>query len=139
MICPVCNTDMIVVEYHDIELDICAGCRGVWFDAGELGLLLKMHGGEDIDEYIKTMKASPEVKTAEKQRKCPICRKKMAKKGAGQPPQVVIDVCGNGHGIWFDGGEVVQLAGQVSEGDVKPDDSSNAAVRFLEEFFGTTK
>jgi len=40
MICPACRDEMIVVEYKKIELDICVSCRGVWFDADELGLLL---------------------------------------------------------------------------------------------------
>ena len=39
MICPVCKIDMIDVEYHQIELDYCIKCHGVWFDAEELGLL----------------------------------------------------------------------------------------------------
>jgi len=39
MICPVCKSDMIDVEYHQIELDYCTNCHGVWFDAEELGLL----------------------------------------------------------------------------------------------------
>jgi Zn-finger nucleic acid-binding protein len=137
MICPVCNVDMIVVEYHDIELDVCAKCRGVWFDAGELGLLLKTQGEAGADEFIENMKNSPEVKTSEKKRKCPICSKKMDKKGTGRQPPVIIDVCGNGHGLWFDGGEVVELARQVCEDDVSPGGTDNPAVTFLEEFFGT--
>jgi Zn-finger nucleic acid-binding protein len=36
MICPACKYDMIVVEYHNIELDYCNNCKGVWFDSGEL-------------------------------------------------------------------------------------------------------
>jgi Zn-finger nucleic acid-binding protein len=44
MICPVCDRDMTVVEYKGIELDYCTGCQGIWFDAGELGLLLKSRG-----------------------------------------------------------------------------------------------
>ncbi len=41
MICPACKNDMIVVEYQRIELDFCPHCRGVWFDCGELELMLK--------------------------------------------------------------------------------------------------
>jgi Zn-finger nucleic acid-binding protein len=40
MICPTCKNPMIVVEYQQIELDYCGSCRGVWFDNGELELLL---------------------------------------------------------------------------------------------------
>ncbi|MES0279143.1 MAG: zf-TFIIB domain-containing protein, partial [Dehalococcoidales bacterium] len=33
MICPICKVEMAVVEQDKIELDYCARCRGVWFDA----------------------------------------------------------------------------------------------------------
>jgi len=39
MICSVCRQSMLDIECNNIELDYCAKCRGVWFDASELGLL----------------------------------------------------------------------------------------------------
>ena len=40
MRCPVDKSDMIVVEHQKIELDYCLKCSGVWFDSGELDLLV---------------------------------------------------------------------------------------------------
>jgi len=57
MICPVCKCDMIVVEYHNIELDYCTTCKGVWFDSGELELLLESHGLEEA----KLFESAPSV------------------------------------------------------------------------------
>jgi Zn-finger nucleic acid-binding protein len=135
VICPVCKTEMIVVEYHDIELDMCTECNGVWFDSGELKLVLQTYKAEGIDEFLEGMRNSPAAKTNEKKRKCPICGKKMGKKDVGKDPKVLIDTCDRGHGVWFDGGEVVQLSSQFSSGTAGHQD--NPALGFLEEFFGT--
>ena len=52
MICPACKSDMIVVEHSQIELDYCTDCRGVWFDSGELELLLESMGLENPDLFL---------------------------------------------------------------------------------------
>ena len=52
MICPVCKRDMIVIEYHDVELDYCTSCKGVWFDSGELELLLEAHALEEAKLFL---------------------------------------------------------------------------------------
>ncbi len=36
MRCPVCDIQLVEVVRLDIHLDLCAGCRGIWFDSGEL-------------------------------------------------------------------------------------------------------
>ena len=41
MKCPVCHVPTYVVEYEKIELDVCGECQGIWFDHGELELLLE--------------------------------------------------------------------------------------------------
>ena len=64
MICPACKKDMIVVEYQRIELDFCPGCRGVWFDCGELELMLE---SAHLDETsLGDTRHLPEAKTTEK-------------------------------------------------------------------------
>jgi uncharacterized protein len=109
MICPVCRKDALVVEYKNIELDYCPGCGGVWFDAGELELLLEAAGIKDYASYLKQVSSAGEAATEEKKRRCPVCRRKMKKEYLDTANKVLVDVCAGGHGIWFDGGEVVQL------------------------------
>ncbi len=101
MICPACRDEMIVVEYKKIELDICVSCRGVWFDADELGLLL-----DSLDLATDEIGRVLTEKVAEKARKCPHCRSKMEKVAMGADEGVVVDKCKKGHGLWFDGGEL---------------------------------
>ena len=72
MKCPTCKNLMIVVEHEHIELDYCTECQGVWFDSGELDLLLEtmqLKGGILSLDSILT---SPEAKSQEKKRKCHI-------------------------------------------------------------------
>ena len=122
---------MVVVGYEDVELDYCTECHGVWFDSGEL------------EQFFDTMKLDitaldggnildlPEAETDEKARRCPICGRRMKKANIGQPP-ILIDACGSGHGLWFDGGEVAQLAAQYAR---KPGAPQEKVIRFLGEVF----
>ncbi len=109
MICPTCKNPMIVVEYQKIELDYCGNCHGVWFDAGELGLLLEKTEVEGVKTVLDGLLKTGEAKTKEKKRNCPICRRKMRKVNIGGADHVVIDTCVKEDGLWFDGGEVEHL------------------------------
>jgi uncharacterized protein len=135
MICPVCKRDMIVVEYHNIELDYCTGCKGVWFDSGELELLLESQGLEETKLFLDNILNSPEAVSSEKKRKCPICGHKMKKTTIGEQTKILIDVCSEEHGLWFDGGEVNQLIRHLAGKHPPKGDSREEVVSFLEEVF----
>ncbi len=135
MICPTCKNDMIVVEYQSIELDYCNHCRGVWFDSGELELLMEsmgLAGGEMSLENVLNM---PEARSSEAKRRCPICGWRMKKSALGQAPKVLTDVCSHGDGIWFDGGELDQLLKQLAEKSQTPQGAEQHVVSFLKEVF----
>jgi uncharacterized protein len=105
MICPVCNSEMIIQELHQVEVDHCLGCHGIWLDQGELEMLLA--GDDQQDPLIASFKVAV---THEKPRKCPICKNQMEKLHAGDDRNLVmIDQCSKKHGIWFDAGELHHL------------------------------
>lgn len=135
MRCPVDKSDLIVVEYNKIELDHCAQCHGVWFDAGELELLLKSWGLESHDLFMGNILALPEAKTSERNRKCPLCNRKMKKTTLGEQAEVLIDACPHGHGLWFDGGEVTQVIKQLAQKPPQKQDSQHRVIDFLGEVF----
>jgi Zn-finger nucleic acid-binding protein len=137
MICPACKSEMIVVEHHKIELDYCTGCHGVWFDAGELELLLDSAGLENTAPLLANLAGSTEARSAEKKRRCPICGKKMKKTVIGQEPEIIIDVCRQGDGLWFDGGELNQLVGQMAGKGNKKTTPQQEIFTFLQEVFKT--
>ena len=136
MICPVCKYDMIVVEYHNTELDYCNSCKGVWFDSGELELLLKSQGLEEPKAFFDGILNSPEAASSEKKRNCPICGHKMKKTTIGGQPEILIDICRDKHGLWFDGGEVAQLIRRLAGEHPPKRDSRGQVISFLEEVFG---
>jgi len=112
MICPACREQAIVVEYKNIELDVCASCKGVWFDADELELLLgSLH--LPAEGLVRPLWR----KLGEKQRRCPYCRRKMEKALIGPGDGEVIDRCRNGHGLWFDGGELDKVVRALSKAE----------------------
>ncbi len=135
MICPVCKHVMIDIEYHRIELDYCTNCRGVWFDADELFLLLGSMGFTDQGLSLDNIMHTPEARTAEERRKCPICSLKMKKVALGHETEVLIDACPKGDGLWFDGGEVSRLLKQVAERPSKKGNSERQVTDFLREVF----
>ena len=135
MICPTCKNMMIVVEYEQIELDYCPSCHGVWFDAGELQLLLERIGITSSELDADGLINAPEAETKEKKRRCPICSDRMKKATIGEKPSVLIDACTKGDGLWFDGGEVHILVSQLAKKPAKGGDSQQKIVSFLKEAF----
>lgn len=131
MICPVCRKSMLDIEYSNIELDYCEKCKGVWFDAGELELLLE---SEKPDVFIKEILEKGEVRRVEDKRKCPLCARKMKKSTLGQEPGVLVDVCPRAEGIWLDGGEVGQLLKQLG-GQPKAGPGAQKVVAFIKDVF----
>ena len=39
MKCPKCGGTLAEKEHHNVKIDVCPDCKGVWLDAGELELL----------------------------------------------------------------------------------------------------
>jgi Zn-finger nucleic acid-binding protein len=134
MRCPVCKVPMIIVEHERIELDYCTKCLGVWFDAGELELLLESAGMDSAEFNMQKILSLPEKKIKESARRCSLCGKKMRKVAIGSSPEVVIDACVFGEGLWFDGGEVGQVIQQLLD---KPSTSAMAEDRMIS-FLGET-
>jgi Zn-finger nucleic acid-binding protein len=124
---------MIVVEYNHIELDYCTNCHGVWFDAGELELLLGSLGLDNASSFLDGIPDAEEAKADEKKRRCPLCRQKMKK--ANLEAVVLVDLCPQGEGIWFDGGEVRILIGQLARKTPAKPGLPHNVINFLEEVF----
>ena len=135
MLCPVCRKVMIVVEQDKIELDHCTKCAGVWFDAGELELMLERMGRDSRALTLAQIADWPDAKTAEKKRRCPVCGKKMKKRKIGREAEVLIDVCPRGDGLWFDGGEVLQIIEQCAPKSGAKMGSEERVLSFLGDTF----
>ena len=127
MDCPVCNDAMITMELNDVEIDHCLGCGGIWLDAGELEAL--MDDAQKAHKLISSFNVCKD--NSEEPRKCPICLKFMEKIIVGaDSPQLLLDRCVKGDGLWFDSGELEDVCTRA-----KLDDDSKI-VKLLADMFG---
>ncbi len=113
MKCPACAYPLIVVERDEIELDYCLTCKGFWFDQTELELLASTFGPTKAVPDLMTL---PPLELTEIDRACPRCNTLMDKVNlsADQSP-VHGDRCPEGHGLWFDPGEMGVILSQLSQ------------------------
>jgi len=135
VICPACKNNMIVVEHHKIELDYCPKCQGVWFDSGELELLVHRLELGALELFLESILQTTEVQSSEKKRRCPICTQKMKKTTIGEEPKIVIDACQRGDGLWFDGVELTRLLKQLVKVPSSGPGSQHHVIAFLGEVF----
>ncbi len=134
MICPKCKQDMIAVEYHQIELDHCPRCKGVWFDGEELELFLQSAKIVCPELEPGNIVRLPEVKAAHAPIKCPVCGRVMKEVALGQPA-VNIDVCRRQDGLWFDGGELHDILRQTAGKETAEACDGQPVLGFLGEVF----
>jgi hypothetical protein len=118
---------MITLELADVEIDHCVNCGGIWLDSGELELLLNdpAKARHLIDSFVEH-ESGPE-----QPRKCPICRRKMARIVVGQStPPLLIDKCRRSDGLWFDKNELQDI---LSRAEL---DEHNRIQELLADMFG---
>ena len=63
MRCPKCGTRLNSHTLHDVSVDECPSCHGVWLDAGELEALAAL-GERRLDRALAAFGVSTEVVTA---------------------------------------------------------------------------
>ena len=124
MKCPTCALELIVVERSGIEIDYCIHCRGFWFDEGEIGLLAE---ALQLPEALPDFRLLPCVDVQEKRKRCPRCSKALDKIRSGRAAEIVVDRCPQGHGLWFDAGEVGRMLARHRR------DGQDALIEFLGE------
>lgn len=111
--CPNCDERMIVVELDGIEVDHCPACHGVWFDTGELELLVERSGGDPVRLQALLDAAKPAQGA---RRPCPRCRRTLHAIELTVPATLTIDRCAVGDGVWLDAGELPVLAAAQGAG-----------------------
>jgi Zn-finger nucleic acid-binding protein len=114
-ICPECRQSLQTIALNaDVPLHIerCASCFGLFFDPGEIELLLdsalapvatvnlELLSNINQDRYSK--------EEIVKYLKCPVCQTLMNRVVYGYRSGVVIDQC-KSHGIWLDAGQISHL------------------------------
>lgn len=97
---------MIVLEFDGVEVDRCSGCGGTWLDAGELELIAA-RAGVPADRVLEALATARE--RGRSRRRCLRCPRRLREIAVGAGPEVHLDRCPWGHGLWCDRGEMVSV------------------------------
>ncbi len=120
MKCPVCSNKLRPLKSKAAVVDICDGCKGIWFDKGELVRVVKALSSDDRikPEKVKlfhSRKVKGVYQLQEGTRSCPRCKVGMRKFNYASDSNVFLDKCPACDGIWADSGEVKAIAQYLKE------------------------
>lgn len=94
---------------HEIVLEACDQCGGIWLDGGELERLEEVKGQALVEaEQMATPQAAYRLPAAH-DRWCPVCSEPMSTTRYGDTDPVELDSCGGCGGVWADDGELARL------------------------------
>ncbi|MCP4261418.1 MAG: zf-TFIIB domain-containing protein [Planctomycetes bacterium] len=117
MDCPACGKLMVEESFGVVQVDVCKnGCKGIWFDWGELKELDENHegAGEALNEALK----SPRVNEAGRGRlMCPKCGIAMHAHKYSNAKEVNVDECYGCGGFFLDSGELREIREHYMSGE----------------------
>jgi Zn-finger nucleic acid-binding protein len=103
MTCPKCADTLHEVDsYERVTLDFCGGCKGIFFDAGEVAMYFEL--SSDLPQLDGSRAESKPT-----QLPCPKCGGRFEELRFGAPDPLVVDRCNGCGGVWLDRGEVPRL------------------------------
>jgi len=136
MKCPACNAPLETREYHGLQIDQCASCRGVWFDEHELGNFIRLYLEEhpETPHSVITLVTNTDAaeRVAEQERICPKCDFPLQKINYGYNSGIVLDKCLACEGVWADRARVKQLA-IYTKGNPKLDKLAGSVAEHVKE------
>jgi Zn-finger nucleic acid-binding protein len=113
--CPACSAGLQHVSIGGTSLLECAGCDGVWMDAGDFE---RMCADREAQSAVLHRFTAPSPSRAERRvryRRCVRCGKMMNRVNFGRLSGTIVDVC-RGHGTFMDAGELHQIAAFIQAG-----------------------
>ena len=111
--CPICTLVLTVQNYGGQTVDVCAACRGLWCDAGELSAVVNALISEkkvpDADSSF--LAAARQHEDPDPQAKpCPRCRETTESFNFAYDSNIFLNRCGTCDGVWLYGGEIRSVA-----------------------------
>ncbi|MDO8530186.1 MAG: zf-TFIIB domain-containing protein [bacterium] len=108
MQCPNNHSELAKMLFHNVEVDYCAECLGVWFDKNELA-----NAKNDKDQQLNWLdfdvwRDKSKFSLQNINKRCPVCRLPFVQVGYDDS-SVKIDFCKHCQGIWLDRGEFKQI------------------------------
>ncbi len=115
MKCPICeNIELKSVILHNVEVDYCPNCLGLWFEREEL-----RWAKDEKDENLRWLdidlwKDEKKFKITVEIKLCPECRIPLYELEYGDS-KVKVDLCNICQGIWLDRGEFKNIIDWLKE------------------------
>jgi len=115
MTCPICKkTKLLKSILHNVEVDYCPVCFGLWFEQEEL-----RWAKDEKDKDLKWLdidlwKNEKDFKVSYGIRICPSCRIPLYEVYYGDSG-IVVDVCNLCHGVWLDRAEFKKIIEWLKE------------------------
>jgi Zn-finger nucleic acid-binding protein len=108
MICPLCKISLEKSLLHNVEVDYCQKCLGLWFEEEEL-----RWAKDEKDRNLRWLdidlwKDKTKFKISRGIRLCPFCRLPLYEVYYGRSG-IIVDLCNVCHGIWLDRGEFKKI------------------------------
>lgn len=113
--CPVCRIPMKPLRAGDVDLDLCPRCDGVWFDSGELNLILDRLADSPaiplspMQDDLKDMISAPEP-AGDRMTGCPRCGMPMDRRNFAYDSSLSVDKCSLCGGVWAKGENLAEMA-----------------------------
>jgi Zn-finger nucleic acid-binding protein len=119
--CPACSKVMDLAWLASIQVDVCPGCKGVWFDKGELVDLPKRLTGKELADAAAEMLGSYGKHAGVLHRgsylRCPVCAGHLARQTYGEVSGILTDHCQR-CGTWADRPSMLRILRLISDGRV---------------------
>ena len=108
MECPNDNEQLERVLFHNVEVDYCPKCLGIWFDKDELRLA-KDDKDKDLNWLdIDLWRDKSKFHVSRLDKHCPVCRVGLVEVKYDES-KTKVDFCKMCEGIWLDRGEFKQI------------------------------
>ncbi|OGZ79237.1 MAG: hypothetical protein A2528_00830 [Candidatus Staskawiczbacteria bacterium RIFOXYD2_FULL_37_9] len=108
MECPRDNEKLEKVLFHNVEVDYCSKCLGVWFNKDELRLA-KDDKDKDLNWLdVDLWRDKPKFKALKISKFCPVCRVGLLEINYDES-KTKVDFCKKCQGVWLDRGEFKQI------------------------------
>ena len=105
MKCPKCGENTLdpFDAVEGVDVDFCSGCKGIWFDKGELAFYAE--APEDVPDLASALQAGKSTGLA-----CPRCESSSLAEVRYLPSEsLLLDVCPSCHGVFVDRGELPKV------------------------------
>lgn len=121
-ICPRCHIPLQTIDlrlHGKFLIERCPKCLGLFFDPGELDVLLEKAVANvhaiDSQRLKEVQGVRRRDEYAVRYIDCPVCRRLMNRINFGPRSGVIADQCRE-HGLWLDGGELRQILEWIKAG-----------------------